>query len=192
MTNTETSVPAGDITTYKVRDAPEKTVLQLLYHFASTQLQPALREGLVSRWLAHYPYGGAPSSDILRVQTVADLRRGATEDGDMNQILIMLDRDPDGRRQLRKYGLIDSAMGEILDEEEDVMGVGLVHVGVGGGMQRRTLRPIRHVNSGARVREENAEEQALRRMRREAMVLSDGGGPLGSADIIPGRAHDRL
>lgn len=38
--------------------------------------------------------------------------------------------------------------------------------------------------SGPRVREGTAEEQAVRRRRREAMVLSDGEHPLGNEDII--------
>lgn len=38
--------------------------------------------------------------------------------------------------------------------------------------------------SGPRVREGTAEEQAVRRRRREAMVLSDGGHPLRQDDII--------
>lgn len=38
--------------------------------------------------------------------------------------------------------------------------------------------------SSRRFQEGSAEEQALRRRRREAMVLSEGGRPLGRDDII--------
>ncbi|MCJ1242867.1 hypothetical protein MMC30_000063 [Trapelia coarctata] len=192
MTNTLTSVPADERTTHNTRTEPERTALQLLGHFASHSMQPALREGLVARWLAHYPFGGAGSSETRRVQIVAELRRGIGDDAEMNRIMIALDNVPEGRRQLRKYGLMGSAIGETPDEEEGRMGVGLVGIDTGGGTRMRMLHPLAHTNPGAGVREENAEEQALRRMRREAMVLSDGGGPLGSADIIPGRAHDAL
>lgn len=47
-----------------------------------------------------------------------------------------------------------------------------------------TAGSTRRLSSGRRLREGTAEDQALRRRRREAMVLSDGGRPLGRDDII--------
>lgn len=46
-------------------------------------------------------------------------------------------------------------------------------------------------SSSRRPQDGNAEEQALRRRRREAMVLSEGGRPLGRDDIIQRPLQDR-
>jgi hypothetical protein len=188
MTNTPTSVPAGDITTHASRDEPEKFALQLLWHFAFSETQRALRAGLVSRWLAHYPFGGPNTPESRRVKIVTDLRRDRTEDQEMNRILSMLDNEPEGRRQLRKHGLMGSAIGETPYDDEGQDGLLFER---GWRALIRSVMP-HYPLPGSRVHEESREEQALRRRRREAMVLSDGAGPLGSEDIIPGRVHDDL
>lgn len=46
-------------------------------------------------------------------------------------------------------------------------------------------------SSSRRPLDGNTEEQALRRRRREAMVLSEGGRPLGREDIIQRPLQDR-
>lgn len=106
----------------------------------------------------------------------------------MNRILIMLDNEPEGRRQLRKHGLMGSAIGETPDDEDGEGGVLFENGRRAGVRSVMTHYPL----PGSRVHDESPEEQALRRRRREAMVLSDGPGPLGSEDIIPGRVHDDL
>lgn len=106
----------------------------------------------------------------------------------MNRIFIALDNEPEGRRQLRRHGLMGSAIGETPDDEVNEVGVSMPQSNTSGTGPARG----QHRHHGSRVHEESAEEQALRRRRREAMVLSDGGGPLGSDDIIPGRVHDDL
>lgn len=82
----------------------------------------------------------------------------------------MVDYDPEGRKQLRKCGLVGSAMWEDRDDED---------VQMLGGHDTAGLS-----TTTRRVREESLEEQALRRRRREAVVISDGGRPLGQRDIF--------
>ena len=146
------------------------------------QMKPAdaFKAGLVTRWLAKYPFGGFKSSESEKRAIVQRVKSPVTESDDLNmsEILRFLDKEPEGRRQLRSHGLLDSAIGESPDGEEDkeilVFGVedGSA-TGVTVGAQR-----------GRRVREDSLEEQALRRRRREAMVLHEGTSPLSRSDII--------
>lgn len=134
-------------------------------------LSAALRAGLITRWLAHYPFGGPAASETTRREIVKRVTSNQTDDVDMAEILHMVDFDPDGRKQLRKCGLVGSAMWEDRDDED---------VQMLGGDDTAGLS----TTTGRRIREESLEEQALRRRRREAVVISDGGRPLGQRDIF--------
>lgn len=99
-----------------------------------------------------------------------------SDDAVMSSIFSTLSSHPEGAKQLRKYGLMGSMMEENDHDDDDLdSDVWMVNGGDTAGS-----RPV----SSRRVREGTAEEQAVRRRRREAMVLSDGGRPLGRDDII--------
>lgn len=134
-------------------------------------LSAALRAGLITRWLAKYPFGGPSASENEKREIVKRIKSNQTDDMDMCEILHMVDYDPEGRKQLRKCGLVGSAMWEDRDDED-------IHML--GGDDTAGLSSI----AGRRIREESLEEQALRRRRREAVVISDGGRPLGQRDIF--------
>ena len=109
------------------------------------------------------------------MEAVQQLKTWNTEDTLMCEILSMIDDAPEGRKELRKHRLVGSAIGETDDEEGDTLMI--------GGEDTAGLS-IGSAARGRRIREESIEEQALRRRRREAMVLSEGGRPLGRDDII--------
>lgn len=107
----------------------------------------------------------------------------------MSSIITTLVGAPDGIRQLRKYGLMGSIMeeGHDLDDKGDADGghdddedadsdVWMIN---GESTAGRSWAPERLT-----VPDESLEEQALRRRRREAMVFSEDGGPIGSENII--------
>lgn len=107
----------------------------------------------------------------------------------MSSIITTLVGAPDGIRQLRKYGLMGSIMeeGHDLDDKGDDDGghddddadsdVWMIN---GESTAGRNWEPERLT-----LPDESLEEQALRRRRREAMVFSEDGGPIGSENIIP-------
>ena len=135
----------------------------------------AISAGIVSRWLSKYPFGGSTTDEAVRREAVHQLKTFTSDDILMCEVIVRLDNFAEGRKQLRRCGLIGSAIGESNGNEADTWMVDGDDT-AGGNLA-----------SGAgsrRVREESAEEQALRRRRREAMVFSEGGGPLGRENII--------
>ena len=155
-------------TNLKVRTKAEKDALNILCNTSGGALLEAIQAGLVSLWLAKYPFGGTNAPESRKIEIVTRLRFGQSDDHAMNVLLQSVNMQPEGRRQLRKYHLMGSAIGEIPDDHDGDI---LVYQG------------------GSRVHEESAEERALRRRRRQAMVISDGGEPLGLDNIIQGQAY---
>ena len=138
----------------------------------------ALRAGLIHRWLSKFPFGGTDTPEAQKKEIVQRLKTGQSEDVLLSRIIGLICKEPEGRRQLRKYGLIGSAMDESRDEDGDV---------VMASPQEMLEQMDMEEWDGAgvpRVHEESMEEQALRRRRREAMVISDDGEPLGRENII--------
>ncbi|MCJ1287383.1 hypothetical protein MMC26_006732 [Xylographa opegraphella] len=174
----------GQETNFEERQTPEKDALYILYSgMCSGSIRDAIRAGLVSRWLAKYPFGGPQSSESRKVEIVQNLRAGRSEDFMMRRILIAIDSEPEGRKQLRNCHLLGSVIGETPDDDDDgdVLMIG------GEEVAGHSTGTVRHQSS--RIPEESLEEQALRRRRREAMVISDDGAPLGRENMIQGQAY---
>jgi hypothetical protein len=162
---TGTTVPP---TLPKTRPPGEKKALSTLNILLGENIPAALEAGVVSRWLSRYPFS---------VPVEPELRRRLWNDNQvLNSIGATLSSHQEGIKQLQKYGLVGSVMEENDHDEYD----GDSDVWMIDGDD--TAGPRR--SSGRRVRDDNAEEQALRRRRREAMVFSEGGRPLGSDNII--------
>ena len=171
----EKSWPCNEYTNIKSRTQAEKDALIALGRILPDNMSQALGAGIVSRWLAKYPFCGSSLPEALKIEAVQQLKTWNTEDTLMCDILCKIDCAPDGRKELRKHRLVGSAIGETDDEEGDTLMI--------GGEDTAGLS-YGSVARGRRIREESIEEQALRRRRREAMVLSEGGRPLGRDDII--------
>ena len=156
------------------RNSDERMALDLLCYAIQNNVLGLLRHGIISRWLSQYPLAGEDTDINSRRKAVEELKSYNGEDFRMIEIVVRLNGVPEGRKQLRKHGLLGSGFDET-DMENDVVMVG------GEGTAGLTAgRP----SSNTRLRDESSEEQALRRRRREAMVISEGGRPLGQSNII--------
>lgn len=102
----------------------------------------------------------------------------------MSAVISALASHPDGAKQLRKYDLMGSMLEENDHDDDDTdSDVWMIDGDETAGVRRY---------SGRRIQEESPEEQALRRRRREAMVLSEGGRPLGNENIIQPIENDEI
>jgi hypothetical protein len=161
----------------KMRPLGEKKALSILNLILQENIPAALEAGVVSRWLSKYPFPCALTKPSRRQDVVILMRTWWSDDTVMSAIFSTLSSHPDGTKQLRKYGLMGSMMEENDhdDEEEEDSDVWMIDGEDTAGSRRL---------SGRRVRGGTAEEQAVRRRRREAMVLSDGVHPLNNDDIF--------
>ncbi|KAL4883637.1 hypothetical protein BJY04DRAFT_215991 [Aspergillus karnatakaensis] len=167
----------------RTRPLGEKKALNTLNILLQENIPAALEAGVVSRWLANYPFPCALTEPSRRQDVVILMKTWWSDDTVMSSIFATLSSHPDGAKQLRKHGLMGSLLEENdhdevsddNDEDDEESDVWMVD-----GEDTAGSRQI----PGRRPRERNPEEQALRRRRREAMVLSDGRRPLGNDDII--------
>lgn len=159
----------------------EKKALDILKLLLPENIPEALEAGIVSRWLCKYPFPCALAEPTRRRDVVILMKTWWSDDVTMSSIFSTLSSHPDGIKQLRKHGLMGSMIeendhdGEDDDAESDVWMVDADEAGGSFGQ-----------NFSRRLQEGSVEDQALRRRRREAMVLSDGIQPIGSEDIIQG------
>ncbi|KAJ5121218.1 uncharacterized protein N7515_009179 [Penicillium bovifimosum] len=162
----------------KTRPMGEKSALKILHNLLSPRNIPvALEAGIVSRWLSRYPFPCAKAEPSRRRDVVILMKTWWLDDPVMGTILGVLSGHPDGLKQLRKYELMGSNIIEENDHDDDEA---RSDVWVVAADQARGS----FGTSSQRLQEGSAEEQALRRRRREAMVLSDGRRPIGNDDII--------
>ncbi|KAL5337800.1 hypothetical protein BJX70DRAFT_223643 [Aspergillus crustosus] len=167
----------------RTRPLGEKKALSTLNILLQENIAAALEAGVVSRWLAKYPFPCALTEPSRRQDVVILMKTWWSDDAVMSSIFATLSSHPDGAKQLRRHGLMGSMLEENdhdevsddNDEEDEESDVWMLDGDDTAGSRRIP---------GRRPRDRNPGEQALRRRRREAMVLSDGRRPLGNDDII--------
>ncbi|MCJ1262645.1 hypothetical protein MMC22_002515 [Lobaria immixta] len=149
------------------RTKPCQDALNILAALLQHNPQDAVLGDFVG-WVIEYPFGGYDSPEEKKKIT-ADITSWYYEDPAMHTILSWAT----GR------GLFDKGGNsfEVEEIESEWMWSGPVE----GVVESATMR------GGRRMREESIEEQALRRRRREAMVLGETGRPIERADIIERR-----
>ncbi|KAL2824525.1 hypothetical protein BDW59DRAFT_147462 [Aspergillus cavernicola] len=167
----------------QTRPLGELKALRTLNILLQENTPAALEAGIVSRWLAKYPFPCATTNPSRRQDVVILMKTWWSDDAVMSSIFATLSSHPDGAKQLRKHGLMGSMMEEndhddVSDENDDEDEESDVWMVDGEDTAGSSRVP------GRRLRERDPEEQALRRRRREAMVLSDGRRPIGNDDII--------
>ena len=102
----------------------------------------------------------------------------------MDSIIAFAVSNEEIREQLLQHGLLGTEEENIrLSQFDDRPGFGWVIGPDGVVLVDSSIYSSRGPNS-RRVREESMEEQALRRRRREAMVLGESGRPIERGDII--------
>ena len=155
-------------TTHSIRTQSEWDALHIVIRMFPWPITSALHAGLVTRWLKRYPFGGSCSSVEQKRTIIQKLSLNETEDAPMSFIVHKVVNDPLGRAELVACDLLSQRVRRLLDEKE----------------QAESSSFPTMMGRGRRIREESLEEQALRRRRREAMVLHEGRGPLERSDII--------
>lgn len=142
---------------YAIRSQHSLDALSFLHRVLPYEFKEAVNAGLVTRWLKQYPFGGFTSKEKRR-ERIKKLLISEYEDMHMYDIMSIAVARDQSRHQLEDYGLFDKTGLE--EAESETLG------------------------NGSRFREESAEEIALRRRRREAMVIGENGMPLRRANII--------
>lgn len=160
----------------KTRPVGEKKALGTLNILLQENIPAALEAGVISRWLCKYPFPCALSEPSRRQDVVILMKTWWSDDAVMSSIFSTLSSNPEGIKQLRRYGLMVSMMSE--NDQDDEEGDEDSDVWMVDGEDTAGSRQA----PGRRFRG-TAEERAVRRRRREAMVLNDG-GPLVNDDII--------
>ncbi|KAI4226635.1 MAG: hypothetical protein LQ349_006849 [Xanthoria aureola] len=179
------------------RTETERNALELMYLFLLRfGVQIALDCNILSLWLEKYPFGGnlerkhpgdKDSQLAARHRLINRQCLGQARDPAMFRVLNRIMTNSRAMKTMFKHEpYVDVCPciqddGETDDDEQglseiwyEVHGTANVPDPGWGPMMRR----------GNRVREESVEEQALRRRRREAMVLGEMGRPIESEDII--------
>ena len=159
-------------TNFRSRTQPERDALLVLHQILQYSVTEALRAGITTDWLNCYPFGGIGVGEKKRREVVNRLKDGDHEDVIMGSIIYQLDSHTEGRRQLWK------ALGD--DTTDSNVDTPMLNGESTAGLADWDM--LR--STGRRVREESMEERALRRRRREAVVVSDGVRPIGREDII--------
>ena len=195
------------------RSQRERDSLWLLDYILPLQTEPDIQANVIGSWLAHYPFDGRELPLSERRKLIWAIANGEHfyEDGDfgcsMQSVLGRFLGTEELRRQMEKHNLID--VEEHIDKNLN-FDMGFAISNPSGGRTgwaiaaaeppvdpeqgvdwsvfhtddtARTNDEI-EVRSGERVREQSPEEQALRRRRREAMVLGENGRPVQRGDII--------
>lgn len=192
---------------------------KMLYHInrrssrqnASSAMDAALQAGLVTRWLANYPFPCAQpeyssfnfkKSDVARL---FDRMAWLTDDPLMADIVLEVMQYALGRKQMRDAGLQASSYKENVDRE--TWNSGWASTGwaeadedndvrmIGGedtaGLARddvtvwgETLPPATMSSARLRSAERSREEEHLRRRHREAIVVAERGAPLRRENIL--------
>lgn len=178
--NFETTGP-GTSQRNAIRKKPSRDALNILAALLQHNSCDAVRAGLIS-WLVEYPFGGYDDFPEGKKKILTDIRSRCYEDPAMHTILTFAKANPESRMQLVQHGLVDKAKDSFEGEEfgSEWMRLDRVEADLEWAIQSR-------MRGSRRMREESVEEQALRRRRREAMVLGEIGRPIERADIIERR-----
>ena len=185
------------------RTQPERNAIYVLHHILGFDIPKALAVGVISRWLVQYPFGGVGASKYKKKKTIMEILETGSyyRDSDfgrtMYAMLYCMSRTSLLRKEMVEHGLLDVPKGnEIpvsLKSPRREQWMWTHHMQDDWDMLEAppsTRSQTDRTRSGTldgrsiRPREESFEEQALRRRRREAMVLGEVGRPIERADII--------
>ncbi|EZF35645.1 hypothetical protein TMEN_2710 [Trichophyton mentagrophytes] len=195
----------------QTRPPGENKALKTLSVMLPGNLISALEAGVVSRWLTYYPFPCVLRDKSKKRSIVFMMKTWWADDPAMGSIVNTLSSEPEGLKHLRKFGLMGSRMEE---HTTSLFGDEIHDDGDGPMIYREDHQAYDTTDSGSdadsdvwmvdgeatagispwlnsRPQETSAEEQALRRRRREAMVFSEGSRPLVADNIFhPVRSPD--
>ncbi|KAL8999688.1 MAG: hypothetical protein Q9169_001505 [Polycauliona sp. 2 TL-2023] len=188
------------------RTETERNALLLMYFFLQRfGVQPAIDYEILSLWLQKYPFGGDLETRYpgdKNSQLAAKHRRiswlgsrhACDHDPAMFGVLSLILSNDWAEETLLRHGAFDAA-GTFFghynslsdnngprDSDEERFSELWYEVQETTNAPELGLGPM--MRRGPRIREDSIEEQALRRRRREAMVLGEMGRPIESDNII--------
>lgn len=178
----------------------EYEAISLLLPISLWNSAGTLEAGLINRWLAHYPFSGENSSkakkDIIREIIRTECETMNHYDSRLACLLSCASKTPIICERMIKNGLWDATFTE-QDTGDDSLAsspTGEIYVHIpdypmpsrerADEMTAIDYLPEGFPDTNVRRREESFEEQALRRRRREAMVLGENGRPIQRENII--------
>lgn len=170
----------------RTRPLGEKKALSILNNILGENVPAALEAGVVSRWLSKYPFPCTAKDESKRRNVVLLMKSWWSDDMTMSAIFSTLTSNQDGIVELQNHGL----MGNVLEELDEYAGddeeYDARYEDTGSDIFMTDGEDTAGARrwSGPRLRDGSIEDQALRRRRREAMVLSEGGWPLSRDNII--------
>lgn len=99
------------------RSQPERDALYVVHHILGFDVPKALEAGVISRWLARYPFGGTDGSKYEKKKTIMEILDNGSyyEDTDfgrtMRAMLFCMSRTPSLRKEMVRQGLLDAPKG---------------------------------------------------------------------------------
>ncbi|CAL3961921.1 hypothetical protein PZA11_000770 [Diplocarpon coronariae] len=155
---------------WHLRDAAEKDCLMVLAQLVEKfGVEGLVNSRFVERWLAKEPWGDA---GVDRMIMFADSLHSNHR---LSELVVPLFRDSAGRQQLVKAKLVPAELLKDITSRE-------VRMINGEGTAGEEFEGM--LVDNRRRRDQNSEEDQIRRRHREAMVLNDGTRPLERGDII--------
>ena len=136
----------------------------------------ALDAGITKQWLTRLPFLSLPEGETLSWSGFS------VQNPLMSSILSSLQRDPDGREELSKYGFFLGDESEEESARHHGSELAVEHFEIGDDespVDMRSSEPLL-----PRTRPTNLEERARRRRWREAIVVAEPGRPVERSDII--------
>ena len=168
---------------FPYRSQPERDALKILSILLQHDVSLGLQAGLIVRWLANCNFDNHDNSEAGRKEAIQEMLKWEYDDFNMCIILNALVKDNQAFEQLESHGLVESAAVEKTALDSDIEDIWLVRnqsaIEIDRGPDSAPM-----MRRGRRVREESIEEQALRRRRREAMVIGQNGRAVERDDII--------
>ena len=107
-----------------LRKQPERDaldVLHLVLGFHRGDFAKAIEAGVISKWLARYPFGGPDASRLKKKRIIREIIRNPSyyEDSDfghaMRKMLEFMSGTPALRKEMVEHGLLDSPMRNVIN-----------------------------------------------------------------------------
>ncbi|KAK2741020.1 hypothetical protein FQN57_005756 [Myotisia sp. PD_48] len=193
--HTERNVKIVSPISPQTRPVGEAKALKVLSILLVGNISPALEAGIISRWLTNYPFPLALKDKSKKRNVISVAKLYWSDDPVMSSILSTLSSDQDALRQLRKFELMGSRMEEHTSDEDPFAAIKHQISSIANHdyddddesdvwMLDEEDTPGLPTWLVGRRQANTAEEQALRRRRREAMVFSEGGQPVAQDNIF--------
>lgn len=158
------------------RDINERLCLMLVHRLTiEFGIREFIKCGFVSRWLAKEPWG---NTEQERYENITNCYHQSNL---LSYIMLQATTDALGREEMKKVKLIGDDPNQLYQTASDLIANG---ENIGGEDFLSSYDILPSIEGGAPRAERSVEEQRLRRLHRDAMVLHDNSQPFGIDSII--------